>query len=62
MEAFHEAEARFANTEIPLPDNWGGFRLLPRDVEFWQGGAHRLHDCFRYRKDGDHWVVERLAP
>lgn len=63
-------EARFAElsrrwpegTEVPLPPHWGGFRVVPGTVEFWQGRASRLHDRLRYRRDGGAWVVERLAP
>jgi pyridoxamine 5'-phosphate oxidase len=60
--AVREAEARFAGRDIPAPPNWGGFRLAPETVEFWQGRADRLHDRVRYRLDGDAWVIERLAP
>ncbi|MEE2036596.1 pyridoxamine 5'-phosphate oxidase [Nocardiopsis sp. CT-R113] len=49
--------------EIPRPSYWGGFRLLPEEVEFWQGGADRMHDRFRYlRGDGDDWEIDRLSP
>lgn len=61
---FREADERFAGpTEIPLPDFWGGFRVVPDCVEFWQGREHRMHDRFRYtlQPDGD-WLVERLFP
>ncbi len=47
---------------IPLPPNWGGWRIVPGTVEFWQGRNGRMHDRLRYRLDGDTWVVERLAP
>jgi pyridoxamine 5'-phosphate oxidase len=56
------ATERFRGQEIPLPPHWGGFRLVPRSVEFWQGRPSRLHDRIRYRKDGDRWLIERLAP
>jgi len=55
------ADARFAE-EVPRPPFWGGFRVVPQEVEFWQGRASRLHDRFRYRRAGDDWFVERLAP
>jgi len=52
-----------ADQEIPRPSYWGGFRLLPEEVEFWQGGADRMHDRFRYlRADGDVWEIDRLSP
>jgi pyridoxamine 5'-phosphate oxidase len=58
-----EIEARYPpGTEVPRPKSWGGLRVVPETVEFWQGGANRLHDRLRYRRDGDDWVVERLAP
>ena len=47
---------------VPRPDNWGGYRVTPRTVEFWQGRSSRLHDRLRYRRDGDAWMLERLAP
>jgi pyridoxamine 5'-phosphate oxidase len=57
-----QAEARFGTGEIPAPPHWGGYRLAPVAVEFWQGRTGRLHDRIRYRQDGDDWVRERLAP
>lgn len=54
--------ARFAGGEPPLPPHWGGYRVEPESVEFWQGRASRLHDRIRYRRDADRWVVERLSP
>jgi pyridoxamine 5'-phosphate oxidase len=56
------AEARFPTGDIPAPPNWGGYRLAPVEVEFWQGRPGRLHDRIRYRQVGDEWVRERLAP
>lgn len=55
-------EARFAGSEVPAPPNWGGYRIGPEVVEFWQGRADRLHDRIRFRLDDDGWVIERLAP
>lgn len=47
---------------VPRPDHWGGLRVVPETVEFWQGRRDRLHDRLRYHRVGDEWVVERLAP
>ncbi len=53
---------RFAGRSVPRPPWWGGWRVSPSAVEFWQNGPARLHDRLRYRKAGTVWVVERLAP
>jgi pyridoxamine 5'-phosphate oxidase len=56
-------EERYAGGEVPLPPHWGGYRLVPDTIEFWQGRANRLHDRFRYRRQEDgSWLIERLAP
>lgn len=56
-------KAQFAAGEVPVPDFWGGFRVVPRRVEFWQGGEHRLHDRFVYtRVDEESWELEQLQP
>ena len=47
---------------IPRPAHWGGYRVVPDSIEFWQSGPHRLHDRMRYRQERDGWVIERLAP
>ncbi|MDT4948415.1 MAG: pyridoxamine 5-phosphate oxidase [Pseudonocardiales bacterium] len=58
-----ETEDRFAGVDIPPPPHWGGYRITPESVEFWQGRHGRLHDRIRYRRDGtDGWCRERLAP
>jgi pyridoxamine 5'-phosphate oxidase len=62
---FHEFDSVWrADEPIPRPAYWGGFRLVPQEVEFWQGGEDRMHDRFRYlwRDGGAEWEIERLAP
>lgn len=56
-----EIEKRYAG-EIPLPPNWGGFIVHPERMEFWQGRPNRLHDRFRYTREGGSWRLDRLAP
>jgi pyridoxamine 5'-phosphate oxidase len=48
--------------DVPRPQHWGGYRVIPEAIEFWQGRENRLHDRLRYRKIGDSWIIERLAP
>jgi pyridoxamine 5'-phosphate oxidase len=58
-----QMKRKFANGEVPLPDNWGGYRIVPETFEFWQGGGGRLHDRFMYQRDATgQWTPERLAP
>ena len=60
---FDEMKRKFANKEIPLPSFWGGYRVAPVEIEFWQGRDNRLHDRFLYRiQDDDTWSIDRLAP
>jgi pyridoxamine 5'-phosphate oxidase len=61
-ESMKALERKYAGEEVPLPPHWGGWRLAPESVEFWQGRRSRLHDRLRYRRNQDGWVVERLAP
>ncbi len=57
-----EVSSRFGDGEVPPPPHWGGFRVEPRTVEFWQGRPDRLHDRLRFRLEEDRWILERLAP
>lgn len=57
-----ELESRLAGDPVPRPPHWGGYRLVPRTIEFWQGRDGRLHDRFRFDRAGNGWRIERLAP
>lgn len=58
-----QMKRKFANGEVPLPDNWGGYRILPDTFEFWQGRSGRLHDRFLFKRDEtEEWQIDRLAP
>ena len=61
-EQFAAVTARFAEAPVPVPDGWGGVRIVAHTVEFWQGRPSRLHDRLRYVRDGRAWAVERLQP
>lgn len=53
---------KFKNGNIPLPDFWGGYRVIPTNIEFWQGRDNRLHDRFEYSLQNNQWIINRLAP
>jgi len=57
-----ELEIQFDGQTVPRPPHWGGFRVVPDMLEFWQGRPSRLHDRIRYRKEGEQWIIERLSP
>jgi len=60
---WEEAKRKFQEGRVPMPSFWGGFRVVPRAIEFWQGRGHRLHDRFLYTRSEDgNWKIERLAP
>ena len=59
---YREHETKFQGSDVPLPPFWGGYRLVPQQIEFWQGRLNRLHDRLRYTRDGDGWTVTRLYP
>lgn len=62
-ESMKEMERKYAGQVVPLPPQWGGYRVAPETVEFWQGRRSRLHDRLRYRRGSDGgWLIERLAP
>ncbi len=57
-----EVSQRFEGRDVERPEHWGGYRLVPDEIEFWQQGESRLHDRFRFRRQGDGWTIERLSP
>lgn len=59
---FEELLRKFGDGDIPVPSFWGGYRVAPRSIEFWQGGSHRLHDRFKYQRDAGGWRIDNLAP
>lgn len=61
-ERYARAEATAGDDAVRRPEHWGGYRLVPQVLEFWQGRTERMHDRLRFTRDGDRWVRERLAP
>ena len=59
---FERAAGEAEGAEVPRPPHWGGYLLAPREIEFWQGRESRMHDRFRYTREGEGWRIERLAP
>jgi pyridoxamine 5'-phosphate oxidase len=59
---FESMKQKFSSGEVPLPDFWGGYRVIPRTIEFWQGRESRLHDRFIYQRKKDGWTISRLSP
>ncbi|MGV6806908.1 MAG: pyridoxine 5'-phosphate oxidase C-terminal domain-containing protein, partial [bacterium] len=60
---FMSIKEKFSQGEMPVPDFWGGYRVIPREIQFWQGGEHRLHDRFQYLlQPSGRWEICRLAP
>lgn len=62
MERFAAFDAEYPGDQVPRPPFWGGYRIEPLTVEFWQGRQHRLHDRFHYERAGDGWTIRRLSP
>ena len=60
--AFAALDKSTEDAEVLCPSTWGGYRVRASQIEFWQGGANRLHNRFRYTRDGLTWIIERLAP
>ena len=59
---FESMKNKFSKGEVPLPDFWGGYRVIPESIEFWQGRKSRLHDRFIYQRSGSGWNISRLSP
>ncbi|MDD2356354.1 MAG: pyridoxamine 5'-phosphate oxidase [Thiovulaceae bacterium] len=62
MMQIEKMKAKFQSGNVPLPDFWGGYRIIPHSIEFWQGRESRLHDRILYTKEGENWKISRLAP
>lgn len=59
---FAELEKKYNEGEVPMPDTWGGYRLIPEAIEFWQGRRSRLHDRVKYELQNENWTIKRLSP
>jgi pyridoxamine 5'-phosphate oxidase len=63
LQKFQEMKTKIGEGKVPFPSFWGGYRVVPGEIEFWQGGQNRLHDRFMYtRKEAGSWDIKRLAP
>lgn len=59
---FADLEAKYPEGEVPMPESWGGYRVIPETIEFWQGRRSRLHDRIKYQLTGNKWEIKRLSP
>jgi|SRR5690554_2476204 len=59
---YHELEETYRDKDIPMPEHWGGYLIVPERFEFWQGGRYRLHDRFTFTRQQQNWQIERLQP
>lgn len=62
LQQFNAMKEKLADKKIPLPDFWGGYRVRPHEIEFWQGRENRLHDRFVYHSEKSDWTIDRLSP
>lgn len=62
LSQFKAMKNKFSKGEVPFPDFWGGYRVVPETIEFWQGRENRLHDRFVYKKNQNKWLISRLSP
>ncbi len=62
IQAVQAIEAKYEGRPVPRPEHWGGYQVTPSEIEFWSDQPHRLHDRFRFTREGDGWAVQRLYP